>query len=176
MHSQSQTLTPVPFHSAKGGRGSKGKETITEGKGERKNQETDGARKETPNHPNPRSKTASESSSADDDDDASSDDDIFGETRKQKRRRVLDDDDDNDNDDDDEISDKIADDTNTTTIADDAETKAHRGGNVVTPRRFHAGHGTLQEAGVDRSGNSTLLHELHSRTSLTHLVSQYNTI
>ena len=124
----------------------------------------------TPDHPTPRSKTASESSSSDVDDDASSDDDIFGETQK-KTRRVLDDDDDKE-----EISDKIADDTNTTTIADDAETTAHRGGNVVTPRRFHAGHGTLQEAGVNCSGNSTLLHELHSRTSLTHLVSQYNTI
>ena len=149
MHSQSQTLTPVPFHSANGGRGSKGKETITEGKGEQKNQETDGARKE---ESRPCADTRSPYSEIKDcmtmmpllmm---------IFSGKRKNKNV-----------DDNEEISDKIADDTNTTTIADDAETTTQRGGNVVTPRRFHAGHGTLPEAGVDCSGNSTLLHELHS--------------
>ena len=36
----------VPDHSAKGSQAGKGKETITEGKGERKNLETNGARKE----------------------------------------------------------------------------------------------------------------------------------
>jgi len=36
----------VPYHSAKGSQASKGKETITEGQGKRKNLETNGGRKE----------------------------------------------------------------------------------------------------------------------------------
>ena len=91
------------------------------------------------------------------DDSSDSEDDIF--QNPPRRLHALD-------NDDGEISDNIAAETDATTLT---------GGNVITPAgRDRTGHGNLQEAGFDCSGNTTLLHGFHSQTSLTHLVPQYN--
>ena len=112
----------------------------------------------TPGDPN----LASDDSSSDDSssiDDESSVDELFDEPQKTKRRRVLDDEDEHNT----EISEDIEDVSDITTVTNVTGTTGQTGGSVVTPRRIHTGNETYQEEGVDHSGNTSLLHELHSR-------------